>query len=169
MERLMPRKPTRRPRSSTATPAVDHAILAALEQDGRLSHADLAERIDRSKTATWNRVRDLEARSVIAGYRADIEPAAVGLAIHAFVQVTIRSMLHAQFEQSVLQHWAILECYTTAGQADYLLHVLVADVSTLDTLLRSEISRMPGVERITTTVGLKTIKRRGMIMPCVRS
>jgi Lrp/AsnC family leucine-responsive transcriptional regulator len=82
--------------------------------------------------------------------------------------VTIKSTLYEQFEQSVLRHPAVLECYTTAGQADYLLHVLVADVGTLDTLLRTEISQMPGVERISTTVGLKTIKHRGLIMPCVR-
>jgi Lrp/AsnC family transcriptional regulator, leucine-responsive regulatory protein len=164
----MARKPLQSDPGAHPAQAVDHAILAALERDGRLSHGDLAEAIDRSKTATWSRVRELEKQRVIAGYRADIEPTAVGLNIHAFVQVTIRSTLHAEFEQAVLKHWAILECYTTAGQADYLLHVLVADVGTLDSLLRTEISRMPGVERITTTVGLKTIKRRGMIMPCVR-
>jgi Lrp/AsnC family transcriptional regulator, leucine-responsive regulatory protein len=158
-----------RARPPGAGGGADHALLVALEQDGRLSHAELALVTERSKTATWSRVRELETRGVIAGYRADIDPAAVGLDIHAFVQVTIRSTLHAEFEQAVLRHWAILECYTTAGQADYLLHVLVADVSTLDSLLRTELSRMPGVERITTTVGLKTIKRRGMIMPCVRA
>jgi Lrp/AsnC family leucine-responsive transcriptional regulator len=160
--------PARKPRRNEDD-ATDHAILAALERDGRLSYADLADSVDLSKTATWGRVRDLEGRRVIAGYRAEIAPAAVGLDIHAFVQVTIKSTLYEQFEHSVLRHPAVLECYTTAGQADYLLHVLVADVGTLDTLLRTEISQMPGVERISTTVGLKTIKHRGLIMPCVRT
>jgi Lrp/AsnC family transcriptional regulator, leucine-responsive regulatory protein len=148
--------------------ATDHAVLAALELDARLSYADLADQIDLSKTATWARVRRLEENKAITGYRAEIEPAAVGLAIHAFVQVTIESHLHGEFEQAVLRHPSILECYTTAGQADYLLHVLVADVGALDALLRTEIAQMRGVERISTTVGLKTIKRRGLIMPCIR-
>lgn len=151
-----------------AEDAADHEILAALERDGRLSYADLADEIDLSKTATWGRVRRLEQEKVIAGYRAEIEPAQIGLDIHAFVQVTIKSHLHAQFEQAVLRHPAVLECYTTAGSADYLLHVLVADVGTLDALLRGEIAQMQGVERISTTVGLKTIKHRGLIMPCLR-
>ena len=60
----------------------------------------------------------------------------------------------------------MLECYTTAGQADYLLHVLVASIGALDALLRDDVSRMPGVERLSTTVGMKTIKRRGRITDC---
>jgi Lrp/AsnC family leucine-responsive transcriptional regulator len=160
--------PTRRRPRRAAEDVADHEILAALERDGRLSYADLADEIDLSKTAVWGRVRRLEQAKIITGYRAQIEPAEVGLAIHAFVQVTIRSHLHAEFEQAVLRHPAILECYTTAGSADYLLHVLVTDVGTLDALLRGEISQMQGVERISTTVGLKTIKRRGLIMPCIR-
>jgi Lrp/AsnC family transcriptional regulator, leucine-responsive regulatory protein len=163
----------RKPRSlrdirPAAMDEADQEILAALERDGRLSYADLADTIDLSKTATWGRVRRLEEAKVIAGYRAEIEPVEIGLDIHAFVQVTIKSHLHAEFEQAVLCHPSVLECYTTAGVADYLLHVLVADVGTLDALLRTEISQMQGVERISTTVGLKTIKRRGLIMPCLR-
>jgi Lrp/AsnC family transcriptional regulator, leucine-responsive regulatory protein len=149
--------------------SLEHALLSALERDGRVSYAQLAEALDLSKTAAWGRVRDLEARRVITGYRAEVEPTALGLDIHAFVQVTINSQLHSEFEEEVLRHPSVLECYTTAGQADYLLHVLVADVARLDTLLRTEITQMRGVERISTTVGLKTIKRRGLIMPCVRS
>lgn len=148
--------------------ATDELILTRLEGDGRLSYAELAAQIGLSKTAAWGRVRRLENLRVITGYRAEIEPDAVGLDIHAFVQVTIKSNLHAEFERAVLRHPALLECYTTAGQADYLLHVLVADVSTLDALLRTEIAQMAGVERISTTVGLKTIKRRAPVMPCLR-
>jgi Lrp/AsnC family transcriptional regulator, leucine-responsive regulatory protein len=166
---MMARRPRQpRPPPGRANEAVDRQLLGALERDGRLSYAELAEEIDLSKTATWTRIRRLEQARVITGYRAEIEPAAVGLDIHAFVQVTIKSQLHGEFEQAVLRHATILECYTTAGQADYLLHVLVADVATLDGLLRTQIAQMPGVERISTTVGLKTIKRRGLIMPCIR-
>lgn len=165
----MPNKWPTSPRLRRPDQSLDHALLNALERDGRVSYAQLAEAVDLSKTAAWARVRDLETRRVITGYRAEVEPTALGLDIHAFVQVTINSHLHSEFEEEVLRHASVLECYTTAGQADYLLHVLVADVATLDTLLRTEITQMRGVERISTTVGLKTIKRRGLIMPCVRS
>lgn len=149
-------------------PPTDAAILAALERDARLSFADLGERVGLSKTPTWARVRALEQAGAIAGYRAEIEPGALGLDLHAFVEVRIRSTQHREFEQAVLAHPAIIECYTTAGQADYLLHVLVASVGALDALLRDDVSRMPGVERLSTTVGMKTIKRGAMLTECAR-
>jgi Lrp/AsnC family leucine-responsive transcriptional regulator len=111
-------------------------------------------------------VRALEQGGVITGYRAELEPAALGLDLHAFVEVRIRSTQHAEFERAVLAHPAVLECYTTAGQADYLLHVLVTGIGALDALLRDDVSRMPGVERLSTTVGMKTIKRRGRLTDC---
>jgi Lrp/AsnC family transcriptional regulator, leucine-responsive regulatory protein len=146
----------------------DDAILRILEKDGRLSFNSLAEQIGLSKTPTWARVQNLEKRKVIAGYRAQIEPAAMGLELHAFVQVTITGSRHTEFEAAVLRHPSILECYTTAGQGDYLLHVLVPGISALDEVLRTDIARMPGVQRQTTTIGMKTIKRDASIVECAR-
>ena len=149
--------------------AIDAVLLRTLENDARLSFNDLAGEVGLSKTPTWARVRELERQKVITGYRAEIDPARVGLALHAFVQFTINATRHADFEAAVLRHKSILECYTTAGQADYLLHILVPGIAELDELLRTELSRMPGVQRLTTTVGMKTIKRRGSIMECAAS
>lgn len=161
------RGPTGRTRAGAAElGSQDAVILARLERDGRLSYADLGEHVGLSKSPTWSRVRALEERGVITGYRAIVEPAAIGLDIHAFVQVTIRSTMSREFEQAVVRHVAVLECYTTAGQADYLLHVLVPNVAALDTLLRNELSRMPGVEHVSTTVGMKTIKAHGYVTDC---
>lgn len=145
---------------------IDAAILMTLESDARISFNDLAEEVGLSKTPSWARVRELERQKVITGYRAQIDPARVGLELHAFVQVTITATRHADFESAVLRHRSVLECYTTAGQADYLLHLLVSGIAALDNLLRTEISRMPGVQRLNTTVGMKTIKHRGSIMEC---
>ena len=111
-------------------------------------------------------MQNLEKKKVITGYRAEIDPAAMGLTLHAFVQVTITGSQHAQFEAAVLRHSSIVECYTTAGQGDYLLHVLVSGISALDEVLRTDISRMPGVQRLTTTIGMKTIKRGASIVEC---
>jgi Lrp/AsnC family leucine-responsive transcriptional regulator len=147
----------------------DRAILEALERDARLSFAQLADAVGLSKTPCWARVRDLERSKVIAGYRADIEPSRVGLELHAFVQATVEARRHADFEAAVARHRSVLECYTTAGQGDYLLHVLVSGITALDELLRNEISRMPGVQRLVTTVGMKAIKSRASIMECAAS
>jgi len=145
---------------------VDDAILRILEKDGRLSFNSLAEQIGLSKTPTWARVQNLERTHVITGYRADIDPAALGLNLHAFVQVTITATRHADFEAAVSRHPSIVECYSTAGQGDYLLHVLVTGIAALDEVLRTDIARMPGVQRQTTTIGMKTIKRGASIVEC---
>jgi Lrp/AsnC family leucine-responsive transcriptional regulator len=144
------------------------AILQLLEEDGRLSYAELGEKVGLSKSPCWSRVRELERRGVIRRYRADVDPAAVGLDLHAFVQVTINSAKHTEFEAAVNAHRSVLECFTTAGQADYLLHVLVRGIGELDELLRSQVSRLPGVQRVETTVCMKTIKHRGSVMACLR-
>ena len=146
--------------------ADDDAILRILEKDGRLSFNSLAEQIGLSKTPAWARVQSLEKRKVITGYRAEIDPIAMGLELHAFVQVTIVGSRHAEFEAAVSAHPSVIECYTTAGQGDYLLHVLVPDISALDETLRADISRMPGVQRLVTTIGMKTIKRGASIVEC---
>jgi Lrp/AsnC family leucine-responsive transcriptional regulator len=146
----------------------DDAILRILEKDGRLSFNSLAERIGLSKTPTWARVQNLEKKKIITGYRAEIDPAAIGLTLHAFVQVTITGSRHAEFEGAVLRHPSVMECYTTAGQGDYLLHVLVPGIAALDEVLRSDIARMPGVQRVMTTIGMKTIKKGASVIECAK-
>lgn len=146
----------------------DLALLRALENDARLSFAELGDKVGLSKTPSWSRVQDLEKRGIIKGYRAEIDPAAVGLRLHAFVQVTIDSSKHAQFEESVDRHASVVQCFATAGDGDYLLQVLVPGIDDLDTLLRAELSRLPGVQRISTTVCVKSIKRRTAIVECIR-
>jgi Lrp/AsnC family leucine-responsive transcriptional regulator len=144
----------------------DKAILRALESDARLSFGDLADAIGISKTPCWNRVRELEKTRVIAAYRAEIDPSRLGLELHAFVRVTLDGRRHAEFEAAVMRHRSVLECHATTGEGDYLLHVLVQGIAALDGFLRNEISRMPGVQRLHTTVGTKVIKGRGSILEC---
>jgi Lrp/AsnC family transcriptional regulator, leucine-responsive regulatory protein len=146
---------------------VDYRIMTLLEAEARQSFADLGQQVGLSKTPCWHRVRDLERVGIIRGYRAEIDAAQLGLHVHAFVHVTISSARHDDFESAVQRHPAILQCFTTAGQADYIMHVLVAGISELDGLLRREVSRMPGVQRVETTVCMKTIKQRAPITGCL--
>lgn len=144
------------------------ALLRALENDARLSFAELGEKVGLSKTPCWSRVQELEKLGVIKGYRAEIDPASLGLQIHAFVQATIDSTKHTEFEAAIQRHPSVLQCFATAGDGDYLIQVLVPGIADLDALLRTEISRLPGVQRIVTTVCVKTIKHRTSIVDCVR-
>ena len=137
---------------------IDWKILAELESDGRMSFADLGERVGLSKSPCWTRVRDLEAEGAIQGFSARINPSALGLAVQCHAFVRIRFDAHAEFEAAAIAHPAIIECHTTAGDSDYLLRIYARSVAHLDDLLRHDLSKLPGVHRLSTTVCLKTIK-----------
>lgn len=147
---------------------IDHQIVRLLEDDARASFAELGQQVGLSKTPCWQRVRELERRGLIRGYRTELDAEGLGLHVHAFVHVTINAARHAEFEAAAASHPSVLQCFTTAGQADYLMHVLVGEIAQLDQLLRMEIRRMPGVQKLETTVCMKTIKPRGPITGCLR-
>jgi Lrp/AsnC family leucine-responsive transcriptional regulator len=139
----------------------DRAILAELEKDGRIGFATLAERVGLSKTPCWNRVQALEHAGVIKGYRALLNPRDLGVGLNAFVKIMTDFDKHAAFEAAAQRHPAVIACYTTAGDSDYILHVVADGVEGLDSLLRHEISRLPGVQRSSSTVCLTTVKEHG--------
>jgi Lrp/AsnC family leucine-responsive transcriptional regulator len=143
--------------------AIDRSILMSLERDGRQSFGTLAENVGLSKTPCWSRVQSLEKSGALIGYYAEVDPRALGLGVFASVQVMIDSSRRDEFEKAVINNPAVLECYTVAGEADYSLKVACRDVDDLDDLLRFSISMLPGVQRSTTMICLKTVKQRGLI------
>ena len=147
---------------------LDREIVRLLENNARLSYAELGQQVGLSKTPCWQRVRELERRGFIRGYRTELDAESLGLHVHAFVHVSINAARHAEFEAAAASHPSVLQCFTTAGQADYLMHVLVGEIAQLDQLLRMEIRRMPGVQKLETTVCMKTIKPRAPITGCLR-
>ena len=140
---------------------LDWKIVAALEQEGRQSFAELGETIGLSKSPCWSRVRSLEESGVIRGYAARLDPATLGLAVQSFVEVRISLDAHTEFEVAVVAHPAVVECHTTAGDSDYMLKVFARSVDHLDELLRHDLSKLPGVHRLSTVVCLKPIKQQG--------
>ncbi|MDO7835272.1 Lrp/AsnC family transcriptional regulator [Sphingobium sp. HBC34] len=140
---------------------IDWKILQALERQGRISYADLAESVGVSKSPCWARVRQREEDGVIEGYTVRLDPAALGLHVQSFVRVMIRLGAHRDFEEAVMAHPAVIECHTTAGSGDYLLRIYARSVGHFDDLLRYELSKLPGVDRLDSTICLKTIKQHG--------
>jgi Lrp/AsnC family leucine-responsive transcriptional regulator len=147
---------------------LDLDILASLEREGRQSFAELAQTVGLSKTPCWVRVQALEKSEAIRGYRADVCPRSLGLGVTAFVQIKIDFSRRTEFEQAVIASTAVLECHTTAGDADYILKVFCRDMEDLDNLLRSELSLLPGVQRSTTVPCLKSIKQGGSVVAAAR-
>jgi Lrp/AsnC family leucine-responsive transcriptional regulator len=147
---------------------LDWKIVAAIEEDGRQSFAELGETVGLSKSPCWSRVRNLEARGIIQGYSARLDPFALGLEVQSFVEVRISLDAQADFEAAVMDHPAVFECHTTAGDSDYMLKIFARSVDHLDELLRHDLSKLPGVHRLATVVCLKTIKQQGRLAEWAR-
>lgn len=141
----------------------DWKILQALEAEGRISYADLSESVGMSKSPCWARVRQKEAEGVIRGYTVRLDPESLELNVQSFVRVMIKMDAHREFEEAVVAHPGVFECHTTAGSGDYMLKIYARSVRHLDDLLRYELSKLPGVDRLDSTICLKTIKQDGSL------
>lgn len=131
---------------------VDRSILALLAADGRMSYADLARETGLSTSAVHQRVRRLEKRGVIAGYRAVIDPRAVGLPLTALIDLTpLDPSAPDDIPQRVNGFTEIEACWSVAGAASYVVKVRVAEPEDLEDLL-ARIRAAAGVSTRTTIV-----------------
>lgn len=139
---------------------VDLAIVAELERDGRISNNDLAARVGLSPSPCLRRVRRLEMDGVIRGYRAVVDPAAVGRSLRVFAGV--RLARHTRdavtgFEREVVQLRAVVACHHITGGFDYLLHVEVADLAAYEEFHATQLAALPSVATVTSQVCMKTL------------
>ena len=141
---------------------LDRAILRELQRNGRLTNAELAERIGLSASACLRRVRLLEERGLIASYAAILSQRTCGLPGTAFIHISLeqqgRAALDA-FERSVAQVPEILECHLLAGQSDYLVRVVYRDADDLERIHTESLTQLPGVTRVQSTLTLRTVKK----------
>lgn len=140
---------------------IDRRILGRLQGDARISNADLAREVGLSPSPCLRRVRELENCGIIQRYVGLLDPAAVGLPLSVFVQVTLeRQVEHAleTFERAILDRPEAMECYLMTGDSDYLLRVVVADVSAYERFLKDHLTRVPGVASIKSSFALNQVK-----------
>lgn len=114
---------------------IDCTLLAELQQDARVSFAELGRRVKLSTPAVIERVKRLEEQGIILGYRAMVSPAAVGLAVHAFVKVTVAGDWLAPFAGLVKRLPEVLECHRVTGAESFLVQVAVRDTLHLEAVI----------------------------------
>lgn len=142
--------------------AIDRRILAALQADGRLSNADLAERVGLSPSPCLRRVRRLEAAGLLGGYRALLGREAVGLGLTVFVGVKIGShadQAAAEFEAAVVAMPEVIACHMVAGEADYLLEVVVPDLAAYQRFLLDRLLALPIVREVKSNIAIQALKQ----------
>lgn len=141
--------------------ATDRRLLRALQRKGRLSNAELSEAVSLSPSACHRRVARLEREGVIAGYAALLDREAVGRQVTVFVEITLAGQTEKAFdtfELAVSQIPEVLECHMTAGSADYLLKVVVADSEDFASLHRRHLAKLPGVAKMQSSFSLRRVR-----------
>lgn len=140
---------------------INKIILNELQRDSQQSVEELAARAALSPSACHRRVKLLEASGAIEGYTAKLNRTALGLANEFFVEVSLSTQTEeafAKFEKAVQREPEILECHLMSGQFDYLLRIAATDPTDYERIHRSKISRLPGVQRIQSSLALRTVK-----------
>ncbi len=139
----------------------DRNILRHLQQDGRISNLQLAEKIHLSPPQTLRRVRALEENKVIRGYAAQVAPDAVGLGVMAFVCLSLdRDQFRnvREVEKRLMAFPDIVECHTISGDFDYLLKVVANDLKALSLFLTDRLMQVQGVGNLRSMICMEEIK-----------
>lgn len=139
----------------------DIKILSILQRNCRQTISELAAQVRLSKSACHRRVKALEECGLISKYVAKLSAKLLGFSIEMFVEISLATQAEdafESFEKAVRAVPEVLECYLVGGQYDYLLRVIAADAEDYARIHRTQISRLPGVTKIQSSLSLRTVK-----------
>jgi DNA-binding Lrp family transcriptional regulator len=151
---------------AAALDGVDRRILENLQTDGRLSNAELAEKVGLSASPCWRRVKALEEAGIIRGYVALLDARAVGLPVNVFMSVSLTTQVQSalqRFEKAVQQRPEVMECYLMTGDSDYLLRIVVPDLAAYERFVM-DFTRIAGIAQIRSSFALRPVKQ-GTALP----
>lgn len=146
---------------SSAVDAIDLAIIAELERDGRLTNVELAQRVGLTTGPCLRRVQRLETDGVIRGYRAVIDPVAVGRSFEVLVDLSLEAQdaeTVERFEQTLAQAAEVIELRRLFGSPDYFVRVAVADLPAYETFLSRHVMTIPRIKNVTSHFTMKVVK-----------
>lgn len=139
----------------------DVLLLQELQRDARQTVQQLAEAVGLSSTPCWRRIKELEARGVIRGYTALVDREKVNLQLCVLAEINLGRHEEGEvqrFEAAVAQSPQIVACWSTTGQADYVIKVLVPDIKAYERFLHETAFRLPGVTHVRSSVVMKEVK-----------
>ena len=136
---------------------IDSQILNIIQQDARISNAEIARQVGLAPSAVLERVKKLEERGIIRGYAAELDAAQIGFGLTAFIFVRTKDCSD-EADKLLAAIPEVLEVHDVAGDEDYLLKVRARDAEDLSRILREKLKNVPNVISTRTTVVLQTIK-----------
>ena len=140
---------------------IDRQILALLQEDGRMTNVDLAEKVGLTAPPCLRRVRALEEAGAIRGYHAELDPASLGYPITVFALVSLRSQAErdlAEFEHHVATIPEIRECHMLNGEIDFILKIVATDLKAFQEILTTHLTPAPNVASVKTSLTIRTSK-----------
>jgi Lrp/AsnC family transcriptional regulator, leucine-responsive regulatory protein len=140
----------------------DKIILSELQRRATMPIAELADQAGLSASSCHRRVKLLEDAGVITGYAAQLDGRALGFANDFFVEVSLGAQTEEafeKFERAIQRVPEILECHLMSGQFDYLLRVAAADANDYERIHRTRLSRLPGLQRLQSSLALRAVKK----------
>lgn len=140
--------------------ATDRRLLTVLQREGRITNAELSERVNLSPSACHRRVQRLEEEGYIAAYVALLDERRMGRHTTVYVEITLQGQaddLLDAFEREVAKVPDVLECHLMAGSADYLLKIMAKDTDDFARIHRQFLSRLPGVRQMQSSFALRTV------------
>ncbi|AGW92770.1 MULTISPECIES: Lrp/AsnC family transcriptional regulator [Cupriavidus] len=141
----------------------DIAILNQLQQNARITNAELARAVNLSPTPCFNRVKALEKAGLIKQQVTLLNPEPLGLRINVFIQVSLEKQVEdalRRFEEAIDKRPEVMECYLMTGDADYLLRVVVPSMQSLERFILEQLTKIPGVSNIRSSFALKQVRYR---------
>lgn len=138
----------------------DRRILSVLQKQGRISNADLSERVNLSASACHRRVQRLEAEGYIRDYVALLDARKMNVPSTVFVEITLQGQADEvldAFEKAVARIPDVLECHLMAGTADYILKVVAENTEDFARIHRQHLARLPGVAQMQSSFALRTV------------
>lgn len=148
-------EPSKNLRDLSPLDAVDRAILSELQADGRMTNAELADRVGIAPSTCVTRVRGLVARGVITGFTATVNPAVMGVALQVLVSVTIRSGARqriAEFSEELRSLPEVLQLFFLGGVEDFIIHLVARDSDHVRDFVMEHLSAHPAVSSTRTSI-----------------
>jgi len=150
------------PAAAPSLDRIDLKILDALQKNGRLTNAELADKAGLSLSPCWRRLKRLEESGVIEGYQAVLDRRALGLGVTAFVRVDIERhtpAMERRFEDAIADLPEIVSCHVISGEGAFMLIVMTESLESFSNFALNTLMALPGVKDTQTSFSLKEVKK----------
>jgi len=151
---------------------IDHKILRYLQENARITNADLAEKVGLSPTPCLRRLRRLEAEGIVRGYHTEVNREALGINVTVIILVKLEKeddTTLREFETAIKKRSEVIECYLVTGKFDYFLRVVVPSLAAYEAFLSETMLRMPNIATVESSFTLREVERKTILPTPVTS